>query len=169
MKLNLGCGGNKIAGWENHDADVDITKRLPWADGSASHILAEHVVEHIDSAGAWSFFNECHRLLKQGGVLRVIVPSVTRMTHNYALGHGGGALTSAEKEHIRAIMCDHGHKTVWNAHMLYAALQTVGFSVEIVRPDRSKHVALNGVDGHGKSIGVDRNNFESEGVEATKS
>jgi predicted SAM-dependent methyltransferase len=69
-KLNLGCGGNIIAGWENHDWDVDITKPLPYEDNSIDFIFIEHCVEHTTTPDAVRFFAECLRILKDEGTLR---------------------------------------------------------------------------------------------------
>src|SRR5262249_7551150 len=77
-KINLGCGGTRLDGWKNHDSDIDISKKLPFANDSASFIFAEHVVEHIDYYAALDFFCECRRVLAPGGVLRIAVPSIER-------------------------------------------------------------------------------------------
>ena len=59
LKLNLGCGTNRLPGWENHDADVDLRKRLPWPDGSAKYILLEHVLEHFGCGVGYKILEEC--------------------------------------------------------------------------------------------------------------
>lgn len=179
LKVNVGCGGNKIPGWKNHDLEVDITKRLPYRDATVSFVLAEHVVEHVPPAGGWAFFKECRRILKPGGVLRIIVPSITRMVRLMQENHpdmpgyyamldrvrGNG--TTPEKA-IHYLVCDYGHQALWNKELLRAALETLGYQVAEVRPQVSAHPELNDVDGHGRSIGGPWNDLESEAVEATK-
>ena len=76
IKLNFGCGSNRLPGWENHDAEVDIASPLPFPDSHAHFIFAEHCVEHIDYYAALAFFKECRRILKPGGVLRLAIPSI---------------------------------------------------------------------------------------------
>ena len=68
-KINFGCGGNFLEGWENYDAEVDITKPLPFEDSSTDFILAEHVYEHIKPREGILFLRECHRILKPTGVI----------------------------------------------------------------------------------------------------
>src|SRR5881396_391258 len=68
-KLHFGCGGLNLPDWSNYDLEVDIRKPLPFPNACASHILAEHVVEHVTHQEAWKFFEECWRVLIPGGVL----------------------------------------------------------------------------------------------------
>jgi SAM-dependent methyltransferase len=79
LKLNFGCGTNRLAGWDNFDSEIDIARPLPFVNASAEFILAEHVVEHVPYGEALLFFRECRRVLKAGGVLRVAVPSVEQV------------------------------------------------------------------------------------------
>lgn len=80
--LNLGCGNVPLAGYINHDrwahspyvdAVHDLNLRpWPWADSSFECIAAIDVLEHLDD---WvCFFDECWRILKEGGQLSVRVP-----------------------------------------------------------------------------------------------
>lgn len=81
MKLLLGCGDERRAGWVHHDrwprAGVDVAHDLervpwPWRDGTATCVEARHVLEHLSNTVA--FMDECWRILKPGGELRVAVP-----------------------------------------------------------------------------------------------
>ncbi len=166
MKLNLGCGTNKISGWENYDADVDIGKRLPFADHSAEFIFIEHCVEHIDYYAAIEFFKECRRVLKPKGVLRVVVPSI-EMIRNcgdddyYKLAAKWGA-TPDVRGAMHAILYSHGHKTAWTASLMEATLKFAGFdNVKQCKVHESEHAELCGVEGHHRVIGEKFNVIES--------
>lgn len=169
MKINFGCGGNLLDGWINKDAECDIRKPLPFADGVADRILAEHVCEHVTHQEAWSFFVECKRILKLGGVLRVAIPDVTRMskkmTDEYrnavkAGGHGDNP--------IRAAVFEHGHQAAWNQDLLITFLQATGFKAEKVEMGKSKNSDLVGVEGHGKVVGQSVADVETSCAEGTK-
>lgn len=146
MKLNLGCGGNILAGFENRDADVDISKPLPWKDNSVEFILAEHVFEHISPQDALRFLDECRRILKPGGILRLCVP----------------VLDSLTVEHGRDIVFNHGHIGVYTMNSLEHMLRLAGF--------RSfEPVLFNPViDGHWKVIGRDKDLIETSRWQASK-
>ena len=93
LKLNLGCSDHILAGWINVDCrpkpGVDVAWNLdnqpwPWADNSADEIFIAHCLEHLkDHIAA---MNEMGRILKPGGLLRVIVPHANGMMAHYP-GH----------------------------------------------------------------------------------
>jgi len=83
IKLDLGCGRNKVAGFTGVDLyspDADVKHDLfkfpyPWKSGTVSEIHASHFLEHIPQKLRWPFFEECWRILKIGGIMRMSVPS----------------------------------------------------------------------------------------------
>ena len=173
MKLNFGCGGNRLPGWQNYDMDVDISKPLPFASGSADYIFAEHVVEHLDCGEVMNFFTECYRVLRSNGTVRVCVPSISKV-FMYAddeyldwLGSSGFG-ESTRKSAIRNLMVNHGHKTVWSEELLGVALRGAGFSTTYAEVGKSEDPNLCNLEGHGKVIGEHQNWVESIVVEGIK-
>lgn len=93
VSVNFGSGGRGATGWINIDiislhADQyiahDLRRPLPFRDGQARRIFAEHVVEHLDFRhDIPRVFEEFHRILAPEGVLRIIVPDVERFLHAY--------------------------------------------------------------------------------------
>lgn len=81
--LNVGAGNKIIAGAVNHDlhkhrAEIDVVHDLnvlpwPWADDSFDKIAALAVLEHLDR-DLITLLNECHRILRTGGLLVVKLP-----------------------------------------------------------------------------------------------
>ncbi len=88
-KLNLGCGEDFKDGFVNVDfhshVRIDVQHDLnafpyPFEDASFDHVLASHVLEHLDRP--FVVMKELHRLLKPGGTLTVKVPHFSRgFTH----------------------------------------------------------------------------------------
>ena len=81
-KLNLGAGSRQLDGWLNVDiadngGSVDLSI-FPWPyePNSASHILASHILEHLDKRTAYLFLAECARVLAPGGELYLAVPDM---------------------------------------------------------------------------------------------
>lgn len=172
-KLNLGCGGNSLPGWENHDAEMDLRKRLPFPDGSMDFIFAEHVVEHVTIKEAWCFFSDCHRILKPGGVVRIAVPDIARIwrfhTPEYGVavkagGHGNGSA----RDSVKAAIFEHGHQAAWTQDLLEAVLYAVGFHVTRCSYGQSNHTELEGIEGHGKVVGQNVSRVETSIAEGTK-
>jgi ubiquinone/menaquinone biosynthesis C-methylase UbiE len=174
QRYNLGCGTNKLAGWQNHDADVDVTKKLPWPDQSASHIVIEHCIEHVPYKAAIGFFQEAWRVLAPGGVLRVTVPSLEQIARcdddsYFKFTTKWQPLGATRRGAMHAIIYAHGHECAWNSRLLQDTLYFAGFDdVQPVEPGKSNDPALVGVEGHGRVIGDKFNLIESCTCEARK-
>ena len=84
MKLNLGCGRHKLEGFINIDKvkechpDIhrDLIRGLPFGDNTIDEIFTSHTFEHLKGEEDFIFvMNECYRVLKSNGILRIVVPS----------------------------------------------------------------------------------------------
>lgn len=83
LRLNLGSGSKRIEGYINVDRmaieDVDVVHDLdalplPFEDESVDEVLCQDILEHVEYI---PLLKDIHRILKQGGVLRVRVPHYT--------------------------------------------------------------------------------------------
>lgn len=61
----------------------DLSKGIPFADQTFDVVYHCHILEHIDRDGAPRFIRECLRVLKSGGILRVVVPDLERLARRY--------------------------------------------------------------------------------------
>lgn len=85
MRLNLGCGHKKRAGWVNVDrsplgspdqvVDLEDTP-WPWADDSVDEVLLSHVLEHLgaDTHTYLSIWKELYRICKGTAEVHIMVP-----------------------------------------------------------------------------------------------
>jgi len=93
--LNVGCGQRFHADWVNVDlvpADssvraCDISKGLPFDDGQFDAVYHSHVLEHLDPAAGRALLAECLRVLKPGGVVRIVVPDLEQIATLYLQKH----------------------------------------------------------------------------------
>ncbi len=139
LRLHLGCGATKKPGWVNIDlagANVDlawdITRPLPFRDGAVDAIFHEHLLEHLSLAEGLSLVKECHRLLKEGGVLRIAVPNCKNYLTAYATddtllndlkpGRPTALLAASE------VFLRHGHRSAYDLETLTLLCRTGGFS-----------------------------------------
>jgi len=97
IKLDLGCGRNRLAGFTGVDLyapDADIKLDLfkfpwPFKPNSVSEIHASHFIEHVPQKLRWPFFEECYRIMRPGAIMRIVVPSwkseraLGDMTHEF--------------------------------------------------------------------------------------
>ncbi|MEW5871900.1 MAG: methyltransferase domain-containing protein [Chloroflexota bacterium] len=100
--VNLGAGSAGRSGWVNVDmlplAGInclyDCRKSLPFQNQSVSGIFCEHFLEHLDYTEEVPFFlSECRRVLKEGAILRIIVPDAEKYLNAYT-DQGWGNLAS---------------------------------------------------------------------------
>lgn len=93
LNINLGSGSYGLPDWVNIDARRhysnlsfahDIRKPLPFINGQAARIFAEHVLEHIDFREDMpKVLAECYRVLQPGGRIRIVVPDGKRYLEAY--------------------------------------------------------------------------------------
>jgi len=83
LRLNLGCGMNRLDGYVNVDrhGEPDLRHDLevvpwPWPDDSVCEILLKHVLEHLgrDPNVYLEIMKELYRVCQDGATIRVIVP-----------------------------------------------------------------------------------------------
>lgn len=62
---------------------VSASKALPFPDGSFDAVYASHVLEHMAAEDSHGFVAECSRVLRTGGVLRLVVPDLEEIARTY--------------------------------------------------------------------------------------
>ena len=90
-KLNIGCGDRFAKGWTNidfHSSDASVTRvnilrGLPYPEASFDVVYSSHVLEHFPRDTAGRMLKEMHRVLKPGGLVRVVVPDLEQTCREY--------------------------------------------------------------------------------------
>ncbi len=57
--------------------------RIPLADGSVEVLYSSHMLEHLDPDDGRKFLAEARRVLRPGGVLRIVVPDLRKLAEAY--------------------------------------------------------------------------------------
>lgn len=160
MKLILGGHWNKgPEGWTPlTERDQDITRRLKWADNSVDVIFTEHVIEHITFLQAIGFMKEAKRVLKPGGIFRVVAPMVDVFSEaefrepDYLMKrYCQEQMAPYYKDEVAALQSldldltvsilpfltdflvrKHGHQFCWSTVLMKKVLEAIGFSHAVI-------------------------------------
>jgi SAM-dependent methyltransferase len=89
--VNIACGDAYVDGWINFDhspvassiVKVNLLKGIPCSDGCVDVAYSSHFLEHIPRHKVNYFLSECFRILKQNGVLRLVLPDFEEMAKSY--------------------------------------------------------------------------------------
>lgn len=89
--LNLGCGTTFHKDWTNVDFQStgegviahNLVEGVPFENDRFRVVYHSHVLEHFARHEAERFMAECYRVLKPGGVLRVVIPDLEQIARCY--------------------------------------------------------------------------------------
>ncbi len=95
LRLHIGCGDIQFPDWINIDAQKvrgvdlqwDVRVPLPFPDGGVDAIYSHHMFEYLEFPDESSaLIKEFYRVLKPGGVLRLVIPDMEKYVRSYANG-----------------------------------------------------------------------------------
>ena len=89
--LNIGCGSHYHSEWRNldlysNDPNVvqhDVRRGIPFDEQQFDAVYHSHILEHLPPYMGRQLIAECFRVLKPGGVLRIVVPDLERIAKLY--------------------------------------------------------------------------------------
>jgi predicted SAM-dependent methyltransferase len=88
--LNLGCGSTGHPAFVNVDLHPgpgiishDLRKGVPFPDGTYDLVYHSTMLSHFRRPEAVRFMQECHRVLKPGGILRVVTEDLEQLCRIY--------------------------------------------------------------------------------------
>lgn len=80
--------GNKVKIFPKHIKYVNLHKQLPFQASSIDAIYASHVWEHLYYEDGVFALNECYRVCKPGGYVRLVVPDLYAICKEYVDSQG---------------------------------------------------------------------------------
>lgn len=192
MKLNLGCGGVAPPDWINVDYAVgarlrkipvigtvmqrflrcdwnpsivlhDLRTRFPWADGSVDYVYSSHSLEHLTRAAGEAFMRETFRVLRADGVVRIVVPDLSRTVERYQAGkHDARDLLSALNtvdtqdgsviKRVYSMLSGQGHRCMYDEASLTDLMTASGFSVVRRAPFDSDIPGIIDIEGRPQTV-----------------
>ena len=103
----MGCGGAYFSEWTNCDllpgrqvVGHDLREPLPWGAAVFDAVYSSHVLEHLPPAEGRELLAEQLRVLKPGGVCRVVVPDLEGICRLY-LQHLETASAARDEDSLR--------------------------------------------------------------------
>jgi len=145
-KLQIGGGYHTLNGWINGDliaGDIylNATKRFPFPTGSFDFVFSEQFIEHLDFENGLFCLMECHRVLKNGGKIRLSTPDMEKLCLLYKDEIPGSDLAIAmarhKKHHNRGLTtaCHFlndffrlwGHSFLYDEETLRRQMEKAGF------------------------------------------
>jgi len=168
VKVHLGSGPNIMPGWINVDYNpdfnpqvvADLSQRFPFDDECVDYIHSEGVLCQFPLAQGRHFLNECFRIMKPGGFMRLLSPDLLRLVQAYLDDARSGEnklvelwqreveiplqlSTSAE---VINIGIRDLHSFVYDSPTLMKILESCGFEAEQVSYQQAGPEALQGLD-----------------------
>ena len=190
-KLQIGCGPYPIKGWLNTDFELekckngviflDAGKLFPIPDASFDYIYSEHLFEHLKYTQAKNMLQECFRILKPNGVLRIATPNLQFLVDLYLHPEKDINRSYIEFDAKRSYLPPHpvyainrfhttwGHQIIHDPESLTDLLEKAGFR-DICRCEMSKscHAHLNNVENHFKHLKYEYNLVQTMIFEAQR-
>lgn len=143
MKLNLGCGANKLVGYINIDIDnslepdqvIDFRVGLPFENGSVEKIVMYHVIEHIEKRYREDMLKEFHRVLQPNGTLVISYPEFTKIVENWKTNKRGMRDFWEATIYGRQASRSDYHVTIMDSDQFKIELVRHGFAVQLICPE----------------------------------
>lgn len=140
--LHLGCGTKYLPGFLNIDGNIfnkidlwlDVRNGLPFRSGSVDSIYSTHMFEHFYSDELHKVLQQCFRVLKNGGGIRLIVPSLegaiaayTQQRMDWFSDSFPVKSDSLGGRFANFVFCDGQHRTAFDFNYLSEVLTAAGF------------------------------------------
>ncbi|HEY3566830.1 MAG TPA: methyltransferase domain-containing protein [Thermoanaerobaculia bacterium] len=133
LRLHIGSGNVRLPGWTNVDAQrlpgvdvvADVTRGLDFAGAEA--VFSEHFLEHLAVDDALRFLLEVHRVLADGGWVRLTTPNLDWVWLTHYRLDGEAAEKREAALAINRAFRGWRHQFLWNREMLAEALAACGF------------------------------------------
>lgn len=143
--------------WSDNIYIHDLTKEFPWPAASIDIVYTSHTLEHFSKEQGRRFLRQCHKVLKKGGIMRIVVPDLKYIVKKYL--NGGlraddftedlGVLYWKGRDSIKnklSFFIRFPHRCMYDAPSLIELLNQIGFSAHNKKPFDSDITDINAVE-----------------------
>lgn len=134
--------------WHDSIFIHNLTERFPWSDGAVHTIYSSHTLEHLSREEGLFFLRESHRVLKTGGIIRIVVPDLAAFVNKYLSGELRandfverlGVLYEKKSSTLKTRLgsfIQFPHKCMYDTQTLLAILEEIGFKASSRKPFNS--------------------------------
>lgn len=171
IKLHIGSGALVIeGGWINIDMEdlptVDISMNvlegLPFKSNSVDMVYSEHFIEHLPRDGTKFFLAEALRVLKPGGVHRVLTPDIRNCVDVFLKGNFRDVSWAKEyglessADYLNQTLRLWGHQYLFDQETLFKFADEAGYTdMTWEKLNESRFPDLAGIDTRPNSIILD--------------
>jgi SAM-dependent methyltransferase len=160
--------------WDAHIFTHDVRLPLPFENGAFQCVYASHLLEHLYLAEGKRLLTECFRVIKPGGVLRMVVPDLKSLIEEYGaagssndglkdracrfneklLMHGSQPASGNIFRRLYASLNDfHTHKWMYDAAALIECFQGAGFAEVLeMACNESRIQGIEGIEDPGRVL-----------------
>lgn len=127
LKILFGGHWSNNPGWLLlNEQQQDVTGPLDVPSNAADVVFCEHVIEHVPFTDGVHFLQELFRILKPGGVCRIVCPMLDRVLRD-TLG-----LDGINEEPLpflfSGLYMNHGHRFIWTSGLMIKVMKRIGFT-----------------------------------------
>ena len=120
----------------------NVSRGLPYPDDAVDKIYSSHMLEHLERERGELLLRECFRVLKRGGILRLVVPDLMfharrylqLVSENQSVGRGphDEFLWNIYGAYLEKRRYGASHRYMYDWPTLRVVLQEIGFS-QVIR------------------------------------
>jgi predicted SAM-dependent methyltransferase len=174
-RINFGCGRDLMEGWVNialfaeeivpygvfvrREKGIlllhfDAKKEFPFPDNQIQYLYASHFIEHLDFLEGLAFLSRCYRVMRRGGLIRLVCPDLELWVKKYIESDTDFFNTykdlyyseininyipiKTKGEIFSSQVCGFGHKWCYDFESIKDVMERIGFAnVSIKSPSES--------------------------------
>jgi predicted SAM-dependent methyltransferase len=143
--------------WDDNIFIHNLTTPFPWSDSSVDVVYSSHTLEHMTRQQGEEFLKQSYRVLKPGGIIRIVIPDLLSIVNRYIEGE---LLAENFVEDLGVMYLETGnrlkdklspfvqypHKCMYDSAALERCMTSVGFKVASRKPFDSEIVDISDIE-----------------------